>query len=105
MHERIEGTVLAHERVEVFFHESWIFEKVDLYGRSDGAGRFDCGERRVGRRVAIGDRNTTEAVARQCHSGCLADTAAGPRHQCDLLRSHRRLPVIPEAASAAVRNP
>jgi hypothetical protein len=64
VHERIEGTVLPNELVEALFDASGIFEKVDPRGRCDGAGRFNCGERRVGRRVAIRDRNAAESVVR-----------------------------------------
>ena len=78
MNERIEGTDGADRLVQDSFDGRRIVQEVESLGKAFGAGGFNCGERRIRGRVAVGNRDPSEAIAseRRRDAGCEATRRA-----------------------------
>jgi hypothetical protein len=81
VHERVERTSVAHCLFECRLDALRVFEEIDANGACGSAGRFDRGDRVVGRRIAIGYRDAREAVARKSGSDAGGEAGSGSRYE------------------------
>jgi hypothetical protein len=98
VHQRVEGTALAHGAFEGFFDGRRVVEEIDAECRCASACGFDRRNRCVGRRIAVGEDDASELLARE--RGSDAGRQPGSRSR------YERTPIQRAARSAIlVRSP
>jgi hypothetical protein len=81
VYERVEWTFVAHRPIERRLDALCVFEKIDANGTRGSAGRLNCRDRAVGRRIAIGYRDPRKPIARESGSDAGGKAGSGSRYE------------------------